>query len=152
MATYSRFCKISSTEYIDLYSVFLEGESMYPFSLSDIMIYLTPILTVFLCQKYFKSSLKYFAGWPLTMAIVLTPLWITSIYLLGWLIFDYNLLPFILFFSCVLLLLHLYDYVRRIDHFTFQSYYLIASKLLFQHLSAFFFGLILLRIVTYFVG
>ncbi|MGX7076411.1 hypothetical protein [Globicatella sanguinis] len=125
---------------------------MYPFSLSELMIYIMPILMVYLIQKYFKDYLKFFKEWPLTMAIILIPLWLTSIYLLGWLIFDYNLVPFILFFSCFILGLQLYDYVRSIDHFTFKNYYLMASKLLFQHLSAFFLGLVILRLFTYFVG
>ena len=55
---------------------------MYPFSLSELMIYITPILMVYLIQKYFKEYLKIFKEWPLTMAIILIPLWVTSIYLL----------------------------------------------------------------------
>src|SRR5699024_7199793 len=107
---------------------------------------------VYLIQKYFKEYLKIFKEWPLTMAIILIPLWVTSIYLLVWLIFDYNLVLFILFFLCFILCLLLYVYVRHIDHFTFNNYYLMASKLLFQHLSAFFLGLVILRFFTYFVG
>lgn len=125
---------------------------MYPFSLSEIFIYLFPVLSVYLCQRYLKPYLKIFDKWPITMAILMLPLWVTSIYLLGWLIFDYNLLPFILFFSCFILGLQLYDYVKSIDHFSFQEYYLPASKVLFLHLSSFLIGLMILRFFTYFMG
>lgn len=124
---------------------------MYAHSWVEILLYVVPFITIFLTQKYFKSSLKYFVQWPLTVAIVLIPLWLTTIYLFGWLLYDLNVLPFILLICCFSLLLQLYDYIRTINHFTFNRYYLLASKLFFTQLTMFLIGLMILRILTLFI-
>ncbi|MBR7928126.1 hypothetical protein KBI51_08040 [Aerococcaceae bacterium zg-ZUI334] len=125
---------------------------MREFTLIELLLYIVPCIAIYGVQRYLKPHLKYFKQWPITMAMLLIPLWLTLIYLFGWLIFDYNLIPFVLFFSCFVLGLQLYDYVKRISVFTYRQYYLPATKLLFQHLSSFLIGLVLLRIMTYFLG
>lgn len=125
---------------------------MHPFSWSDFLIYIAPFFNIFLSKKYFKEELRKYPEWPISVALIQIPMLMMCIYLFGWLIFDYNLLPFVLFFSCFALGLHLYDYVRQVKHFEFKRYYLPASKILFIHLSGFFLGLALLRFFIYFVG
>lgn len=126
------------------------NEMASKFQWIEIILYLAPVLTVYFTQKYFKHYLKYFKGWPLTLAIVLIPLWLVMIHSFGWLIFDYNLVPYILFLTAFMLGVQLYDYVRRVDEFWYKDYYQPASQLVFTSFTAFLVGLILLRFLTYF--
>lgn len=118
---------------------------------SELGLYLIPILIVFLVQRYGQGYLKYFDNIPLSLSIILIPLWLTLIHLFSVLIYSFSLIPFVLFISAFLLGLHLYDYIRYVDEFTFRDYYQPASSYLFIILSAFLFGLICLRVYTYFI-
>lgn len=118
------------------------------FSLAEFFQYLFPLAMIYIINRYFRSYLKFLPSWPLTMAIVLIPTWLVLIYNFGWIIFDFNVLPLSILLSSFALGLHLYDYIRRIDRFFFQAYYLPASELLFLSSTAFLIGLILLRWIT----
>ncbi|WP_124057539.1 hypothetical protein [Vaginisenegalia massiliensis] len=122
---------------------------MHPFVWFELMIYFLPILLVWLIQRYFRDYLKFFPDWPLSLAQVLIPFWLVLIYELGWLLYDLNVLPFVFFYTAFLLGLQLYDYIRRIDHFSFRHYYKPASELFFTILSCFLFSMMLLRLITY---
>ena len=115
----------------------------------EILLFLVPVAVVYVAHKYFRPYLKYFKGWPLSLAIVLTPSWLVLIDSFGWLIFDYNLVPYILFITAFMLGCHLYDYVRRVDEFFYRDYYQPASQLIFMSLTSFLTGLIILRFITY---
>lgn len=129
----------------------MEGDGdMNQFRWIEIVFYLMPFLLVGIINRYFKHYLKFFKKWPLTLAIVLLPLWLALIYAFGWLIFDYNMVPYILFLTAFMLGLHLYDHIRRINEFSYQTYYRPASQLVFVSLSAFLVGLMVLRLITYF--
>lgn len=117
----------------------------------EIILFLVPVIVVYVSDKYFRSYLKYFKGWPLTLAILLLPLWLVLIHEFGWLIFDYNLIPYILFITAFMLGCHLYDYVRTIDEFFYRDYYRPASQLIFTSFTSFLAGLIILRFITYFI-
>lgn len=117
----------------------------------EIILFLVPVIVVYVSDKYFRPYLKYFKGWPLTLAILLLPLWLVLIHEFGWLIFDYNLIPYILFITAFMLGCHLYDYVRRIDEFFYRNYYRPASQLVFTSFTSFLTGLIILRFITYFI-
>lgn len=115
------------------------------FSVGEILQYILPLAMIYLVNRYFRSYLKFVPSWPLTMAIILIPTWLVLIYNFGWIIFGFNLLPFSILLTSFMLGLHLYDYIRRIDRFYIQNYYLPASELIFLSLTAFLVGLILLR-------
>lgn len=121
-----------------------------PFIWSELLLYLVPIVIIYLMHKYFKAYLKYFKSYPLSLAILLIPLWLILIKLFSSLIFGFSLVSFIVFITSFALGLHLYDYVRLVEVFSFKRYYPPASRLIFTILSAFLFGLILLRFYTYF--
>lgn len=123
---------------------------MYQHSWMEILLYSIPFITVFLTKKYLKPHLRQFQRWPLPIGLLLIPLWLTLIYCFGYLLYDLNVIPFILFISCFSLGLQLYNYVRRIEHFSFNRYYLVASKLLFTQLSIFLLGLMILRLIVFF--
>lgn len=120
------------------------------FVLSELLLYIVPVIIIFVVQKYLKSYLKFFDKYPLNLAILLLPLWLTLIHLFSKLIFGFSLIPFILFITAFALGLQLYDYIRRIDMFTFQEYYMLASQLISKMFSAFLVGLVILRVYTYF--
>lgn len=117
---------------------------------SELLLYIIPIVVIFGVQIYGRGYLKYFEGFPLNLSILLIPLWFVLIHLFSVLIFSFSLLPYILFISAFLLGLHLYDYIRRVDVFTFKAYYGPASARLFLILTSFLMGLIILRVYTYF--
>lgn len=121
-----------------------------PFIWSEILLFTVPIAIIYFVNQYFKSYLKYFEEYPLTLAILLIPLWLTLIKSFSSLIFGFSLVAFIIFITSFALGLHLYDYIRFVNHFSFKKYYQPASRLVFIILSAFLLGLILLRIYTYF--
>lgn len=120
------------------------------FVFSELLLYIVPVVIIFVVQKYLKSYLKFFDKYPLNLAILLLPLWLTLIHLFSKLIFGFSLIPFILFITAFALGLQLYDYIRRIDMFTFQEYYMPASQLISKMFSAFLVGLVILRVYTYF--
>lgn len=127
------------------------GESMTnTFIWAEVLLYLVPPIIIFVVNKYLKSYLKYFRGYPLNLAILLLPLWLVLIHLYSLLIFGFSLVPLILFITAFVLGIHLYDFIRRIDKFTFKKYYLPASQLIYTMFSVFLMGLIILRIITYF--
>lgn len=115
------------------------------FSILELILYILPLVMILLTNKYFKSYLKYFKHWPLTLAICLLPTWLVLIYAFGWLTFGFNILPLILLLLAFTLGVQLYAYLKRTDHFYFQAYYLPASELSFVILSMHLLGLILLR-------
>lgn len=123
---------------------------MHPFKWIELLLYTLPILLVWVVERFFKHYLKYFKAWPLNLAIILIPMWLVLIYSFSWLIFDYNLVPYIVFITAFMLGLHLYDHIRRIDEFSYNTYYRPASRLVFTALSAFLVGLMVLRLITYF--
>ncbi|MBZ6526690.1 hypothetical protein HYQ40_02800 [Aerococcaceae bacterium DSM 111021] len=120
------------------------------FVLSELLLYIVPPVIIFLVQKYMKSYLKFFDKYPLNLAILLLPLWLTLIHLFSTLIFGFSLIPYILFITAFSLGLQLFDYIRRIEEFTFRDYYLPAAQLAYSVFSAFLVGLVILRIYTYF--
>ncbi|MGO4927186.1 hypothetical protein ACTQ5J_01110 [Fundicoccus sp. Sow4_F4] len=117
----------------------------------EILLFITPVVVVYMSHKYFRSYLNYFKGWPLSLAIILLPLWLVMIHEFGWLIFDYNLVPYILFITAFMLGCQLYDFVRRVDEFFYRDYYRPAGQLVFMSFSSFLTGLIILRFITYFI-
>ncbi len=117
----------------------------------EILLFITPIIVVYVSNKYFRPYLKYFKGWPLSLAILLLPLWLVLIFEFGWLVFEYNLVPYILFITAFMLGCQLYDYVRRVDEFFYRDYYQPASQLVFTSFTSFLTGLVLLRFITYFI-
>ena len=117
---------------------------------SELLLYIIPIVVIVSVQRYGQDYLKFFEEFPLNLSIVLIPLWLVLIHLFSVLIFSFSLLPYILFMATFLLALHLYDYIRRVNVFTFRTYYEPASARLFLILTAFLIGLIILRFYTYF--
>lgn len=117
---------------------------------SELLLYIIPIVVIVSVQRYGQDYLKFFEEFPLNLSIVLIPLWLVLIHLFSVLIFSFSLLPYILFMATFLLALHLYDYIRRVNVFTFRAYYEPASARLFLILTAFLIGLIILRFYTYF--
>lgn len=117
---------------------------------SEILLYVVPLIIIALVQRYGAPYLKYFDKYPLNLSMVLIPLWLVLIHIFSLLIYSFSLVPYVLFISAFLLGLHLYDYIRRVDVFTFRQYYILASARLFLILSSFLIGLALLRFYTYF--
>lgn len=121
----------------------------HPFSLGEFLNYVVPLVIIWIVNRYYRSYLKFFKHWPLTLAILLIPMWLVLIYNFGWLTFGFNVLPFIILLTAFMLGLQLFYMVREIDRFYFQSYYLPASELIFSILTAHLVGLILLRWWTF---
>lgn len=119
------------------------------FVLGELLLYFVPVAVVYLLVNEFKPLLSYFKRWPLSVALVLLPLWMVLIHAFSSLIFGYSLLSLALFLAMYCLFVHLYFYIRTIDVFTFKGYYLKAANILFFALSAFLFSLIVLRFITY---
>ena len=69
------------------------------FVFSELLLYIVPVVIIFVVQKYLKSYLKFFDKYPLNLAILLLPLWLTLIHLFSKLIFGFSLIPFILFIT-----------------------------------------------------
>ena len=120
------------------------------FSVGELLQYLIPVAMIFIIRRYYRGYLKFFPSWPRTLAMVMTPTWIILIYNFGHFIFSFNVLPIIVLIIACLLGIQLYDYVRQIEVFYFQAYYLRASKLIFVFLTIFLLGLIILRWWTLF--
>ena len=68
----------------------------HPFSLGEFLNYVVPLIIIWIVNRYYRSYLKFFKQWPLTLAILLIPMWLVLIYNFGWLTFGFNVLPFII--------------------------------------------------------
>ncbi|MBG9979635.1 hypothetical protein HZY91_02115 [Facklamia sp. DSM 111018] len=113
---------------------------------AEVVMYGIAILMVIVINRYFRSYLKYFEHWPLNLAIILLPTCLVLIYNLGWIIYGLNILPVIILLTAFVLGLQLYYYIRQVEVFYFQAYYLPASELVFMIFSTFLVGLLMLRI------
>ena len=71
------------------------------FVLSELLLYIVPVIIIFVVQKYSKLYLKFFDKYPLNLAILLLPLWLTLIHLFSKL-------------SLVLVLSHSYFLLRHL--------------------------------------
>lgn len=120
------------------------------FVLGELLLYFVPIAVIYLLVNEFQEILTVNKEWPLSLAIVLLPMWMVLIHAFSSLIFGYSLLNLALFLAVYCVFIHLFQYVRTIDTFTIKGYYLKAGNVLFYALSAFLFSLVLLRIFTYF--
>ncbi|MCR8969166.1 hypothetical protein [Facklamia sp. 7083-14-GEN3] len=120
------------------------------FSVFELLLYIIPLTMIFLIKKYGRPYLTYFKNWPITLAICLLPTLFVLIYGFGWLIFGFNVLPFIILFSSFSIGVQLHKYMQEIDCFYFNKFYLPASELLFYLLVFHLVGMILLRWWTIF--
>ena len=123
---------------------------MHPFMLRELVLVLAPFVAFYYAYAFLGPSLNLIKKFKLTVPFLLLPLWMMLIYIFGNLLFRYNLLPFALFVACFEQGLFLYNYVRKINVFTFKRYYIGASNLLFIQLTLFLIGLIGTRILTWF--
>ncbi len=121
------------------------------FIFSELLLYVLPVVVVYLLKTKYHFILDYFKEWPLKLYIVLLPLWMVLIRSFSVLIFGYSLLNLSIFISIYVLFVHLFFYIREIDQFRFKEYYLEAGLILFICQTAFLSSLILLRIYTYFI-
>lgn len=121
-----------------------------PFIFSEIFLYIIPPVVIFLIHSKYREHLKFWDEYPLTMAIILIPLWIMLIHLFSQLIFSFSLIFFAIMFAGLAVAIHLFDYIRSIRRFEFKKYYRSAGFVIFASLSMFLIGLIFLRMYTYF--
>ncbi len=114
--------------------------------------YLLPILSIYYFKRYSFPQLRQIMGWRITLAIYCLPILMVLISSLSVLIYDFNLLPLILFISTIVLLMVLYQQAKnpKTGPFRFKRFYLPASKILFTLFFFFVLSLILLRFYTYF--
>lgn len=112
----------------------------------DILILLIWIGALVVNRNYLKPLTNELAHWPLSSSMILMPITLTVVYLMAWLTYQLNIIPYLLFLGSTYLGLDLYDYVRRIEHFDLNAYMHRASKSIFNLLLTFLLGLILLRL------
>lgn len=112
----------------------------------DILILLIWIGALVVNRNYLKPLTNGLAHWPLSSSMILMPITLTVVYLMAWLTYQLNIIPYLLFLGSTYLGLDLYDYVRRIDHFDLKAYMHRASKSIFNLLLTFLLGLVLLRL------
>ncbi|UUX33998.1 hypothetical protein [Fundicoccus culcitae] len=123
---------------------------MTPFSMGELLLYLYPLVMYVIIEYFFKDYFSYFSGWPLSYSVIFIPSWLVIIYWFGRIIFQLNILPLAIFLTTFVVAVHLYQYVRTIDEFTYQAYYPKVTKIIFTSLSAFLLGLILIRFYEYY--
>lgn len=111
----------------------------------ECLLYLWPIVNIFIIERYFKNYLKFSSNWPLSLGLVLIPLWLVLIYSFGYLIFQLNILPIIILLTAFSVGVYLSETIRNYRQFFWKDHYLKITEIIFMLLSVHLFSLLLLR-------
>ena len=121
---------------------------MYPFDWRELLLYLLPVIYVFLFDRFFREAMSSFSFYKFSLAEMLLPMWWVLIHGFSSFIFGFSLGLLTLYLTLIILVVHLYDYIRRIDVFSYRRYLHQASRVVFLSFSSLLLGLMLLRIAS----
>lgn len=125
------------------------GTRMQPFAIYELLFYILPIVAIFVAVRFVRPMLREVSSFPLTLPMLWLPLWIVIIEGFGWRLYDMSFFPMWCDIMLLVLWLHYFDYIRRVDAFEWRPYLKIAAKLMFTTSSLLLIGMAILRIFTY---
>ena len=121
---------------------------MQPFDWRELLLYLLPVIYVFLFDRFFREAMSSFSFYKFSLAEMLLPMWWVLIHGFSSFIFGFSLGLLTLYLTLIILVVHLYDYIRRIDVFSYRRSLHQASRVVFLSFSSMLLGLMLLRIAS----
>lgn len=124
---------------------------MHPFNWLEIANYFFPVIAIVVMLRFFRHRLEFLEQrYLIFFGTLLMPLWLVMINRLGWLIYDFNIIPWWSYAIIIVLWLHLYDYVRVVLAFNYAPYFRAVQKIIFLTSSSLLVGLLITRLISYF--